>query len=92
MMSKPAAKKPALPNRRPLSAIEADIIATQTDDTANLIKRGEYLIEAKEGRSSTATGRAGSATISTSASAPHNLRCRSPATWPGSPKTKLLRF
>ncbi len=43
-----AAKKPALPNRRPLSAIEADIAATQTDDTANLIRRGEYLIEAKE--------------------------------------------
>jgi hypothetical protein len=46
--SKPAAKKPALPNRRSLSAIEADIAATQTDDTANLIRRGEYLIEAKE--------------------------------------------
>jgi hypothetical protein len=43
-----AAKKPALPNRRPLSAIEADIASTQTDDTGNLIKRGEYLIEAKE--------------------------------------------
>jgi hypothetical protein len=41
-------EKPALPNRRPLSAIEADIAATQTDDTANLIRRGEYLIEAKE--------------------------------------------
>jgi hypothetical protein len=40
--------KPALPNRRPLSAIEADIIATQTNDAASLIKRGEYLIEAKE--------------------------------------------
>ena len=42
------AKKPALANQRPLSAIEADIAATQTDDTANLIRRGEYLIEAKE--------------------------------------------
>ena len=49
--SKPAAKKPtkpALPNWRTLSAIEADIIATQTNDAASLFKRGQYLIEAKE--------------------------------------------